>query len=613
MIPLAFRFIAQRTFLALLLALSIPPTRAEPSLALGYEPAYPAEFSHFKYVNPDAPKGGELLMSAFGSFDSLNPFLLKGLAAVGLGQLVFETLLEKSLDEPFSMYGLLAEDISLAADGLSVTFRLRPQARFSDGTPVRAADVKFSFDTLRSEKAHPMYRFYWADVDHAEVVDDQTVRFVFKRSNPELHLILGEMPVLSQKWVGDRSFDQLARVAPIGSGPYLVDAFDWGKQIRYRKNPDYWAKDLPVRRGMYNFDRISFKYYKDRTVSLEAFKAGEFEFFYENHSKRWARDHEGPRYSSGEIKKTTIPHHNNAGMQGVVFNTRRALFADRRVREALGLAMDFEWSNRNLFYDQYTRCNSYFSNSELAATGLPDAAQLKLLEPYRDQLPSEVFNKAYQPPTSPDAAALRANLLQAKRLLEQAGWRVRDVNGERVLVDAQGRPFEFEILLGQKGFERIMAPYVYNLSKLGIRASYRTIDAALYQRRADTFDFDAVIEVFGASQSPGNELFNAFHSSSADREGSNNAMGAKDPVVDALVEKIVYAKDRASLVDATRALDRVLLWNFYLVPNWYIASHRIAYWDKFAWPSTLPLYFEAESWVLKTWWMKKPLETPFAP
>lgn len=590
--------------LGLLFAVTATPVRAEPALALGYEPAYPAGYTHFKYVNPDAPKGGELLMSAFGSFDSLNPFLLKGLAAAGLGQLVFESLLEKSLDEPFSMYGLLAEDVTLAEDRLSVTFRLRPQARFSDGTPVRAADVKFSFDTLRSDKAHPMYRFYWADVDRAELVDDMTVRFVFKRANPELHLIIGEMPVLSEKWVNGRAFDQLARVAPVGSGPYLVDSFDWGKQIRYRKNPDYWAAGLPVRRGMYNFERISFKYYKDRTVSLEAFKAGEFEFFYENHSKRWARDHEGPRYDNGQIRKTTIAHHNNAGMQGVVFNTRRALFGDRRVREALGLAMDFEWSNRNLFYGQYTRCYSYFSNSELAATGLPDAAQRELLEPFRDQLPPEVFGKAYQPPSSPDAAALRANLIRAKGLLDEAGWHVKD----GVLVNDKGRPFEFEILLGQKGFERIMAPYVYNLRKLGIQASYRTIDAALYQRRVDIFDFDAVITVFGASQSPGNELFNMFHSSSAEREGSNNAMGAKDPAVDALVEKIVYAQDRRSLVDATRALDRVLLWNHYLVPNWYIASHRIAYWDKFAWPKTMPLYFEAESWVLKTWWMKNSRE-----
>lgn len=587
---------------ALILGLSatLVPAHAAPALALGYEPAYPADFSHFRYVNPDAPKGGELVMSAFGSFDSLNPFLLKGLSAAGLGQLVYESLLEKSLDEPFSMYGLLAEDVALAEDGLSVIFRLRPEARFSDGTPVRAQDVKFSFDALRSEKAHPMYRFYWADVEGAEVLDARTVRFVFKRANPELHLILGEMPVLSEKWVDGRAFDQLAREIPVGSGPYLVESFDWGKQVRYRRNPDYWAKDLPVRRGMFNFDRITFKYYKDRTVSLEAFKAGEFEFFYENHSKRWARDHEGPRYASGEIRKTAIPHHNNAGMQGVVFNARRVLFQDRRVREALGLAMDFEWSNRNLFYGQYTRCDSYFSNSELAARRLPEGEELALLEPFRGQLPSEVFTEVYQPPVADGAAGLRANLIRAKNLLEEAGWRVRD----GVLVNAQGQPFQFDILLGQKGFERIMAPYVYNLRKLGVQASYRTIDAALYQRRVDTFDFDAVIAVFGQSQSPGNELFNMFHSSSAEREGSNNAMGVKDPVVDALVEKIVYAKDRASLVVAARALDRVLLWNHYLVPNWYIGEHRIAYWDRFAMPAELPLYFEAESWVLKTWWRR---------
>ncbi|MGK0673641.1 MAG: extracellular solute-binding protein [Halothiobacillaceae bacterium] len=585
-------------FLVLLMAQA--PASAAPALALGYEPAYPVDFTHFRYVNPDAPKGGELRMSAFGSFDSLNPFLLKGLPAAGLGLLVFESLLEKSLDEPFSMYGLLAEDVRLAEDGLSVTFRLRPQARFSDGTPVTAQDVRFSFDTLRSTLAHPMYRFYWADVERVEVLDAHTVRFVFKRTNPELHLILGEMPVLSEKWVAGRPFDALARVAPVGSGPYLVESFDWGKQIRYRRNPDYWAKDLPVRRGMFNFDRIIFKYYKDRTVSLEAFKAGEFDFFYESHSKRWARDHEGPRYASGEIKKTTIPHHNNAGMQGIVFNTRRALFQDRRVREALGLAMDFEWSNRNLFYGQYTRCDSYFSNSELAARGLPQGDELALLAPYRDQLPPEVFTREFKPPVAGDAAKLRANLIRAKHLLEEAGWRVRD----GVLVNAEGKPFRFEILLGQKGFERIMAPYVYNLRKLGIQADYRTIDAALYQRRVDTFDFDAVIAVFGQSQSPGNELFNMFHSASRDREGSNNLMGVQDPVVDALVEKIVYAKDRKDLVTAAHALDRVLLWSHYLVPNWYIGEHRIAYWDRFGRPSVLPLYFEAEPWVLKTWWHK---------
>lgn len=574
--------------------------RAEPALALGYTPAYPPGFTHFNYVNPAAPKGGSLVMAAFGSFDSLNPFLLKGLPAVGLGSLVFETLLEKSWDEPFSMYGLLAEDVSLAQDGLSVSFRLRPQARFSDGSRVAAQDVVFSFDALRSAKAHPQYRVYWADVERAEVLDERTVRFVFKKPNPELHLILGEMPVLSKQWVNGRAFDELARVKPIGSGSYILEAYDWGKQVEYRRNPDYWAKDLPVRRGMYNFDQVSFKYYKDRTVSLEAFKAGEFDFFYENHSKRWARDHAGLNYANGKIIKTTIVHSNNAGMQGIVFNTRRALLQDRRVRHALGLAMDFEWSNRNLFYGQYTRCDSYFSNSELAAHGLPSAAELKLLEPFRDQLPPEVFTQVYRPPTAESSQALRANLIQAKNLLAEAGWTVQD----GVLKNKEGRAFAFEILLGQKGFERIMAPYVYNLRRLGIQASYRTIDAALYQRRVDTFDFDAVIEVFGASQSPGNELFNMFHSSSANQEGSGNAAGVSSPVVDALVEKIVYAQSREQLITATHALDRVLVWGYYLVPNWYIANHRIAYWDYFERPQTLPLYFEAEPWVLKTWWRK---------
>ncbi|MDD2893072.1 MAG: extracellular solute-binding protein [Halothiobacillaceae bacterium] len=583
--------------LTLLLAL---PLRAEPALALGYTPAYPPGFTHFNYVNPAAPKGGSLVMSAFGSFDSLNPFLLKGLPAAGLGSLVFETLLEKSWDEPFSMYGLLAEDVSLAQDGLSVSFRLRPQVRFSDGSHMTAQDVVFSFDALRSAKAHPQYRVYWADVERAEALDERTVRFVFKKPNPELHLILGEMPVLSKQWVNERAFDALARVKPIGSGPYIIEAYDWGKQVKYTRNPDYWAKDLPVRRGMYNFDSINFKYYKDRTVSLEAFKAGEFDFFYENHSKRWARDHGGLNYTNGKIIKTTIAHSNNAGMQGIVFNTRHPLLHDRRVRQALGLAMDFEWSNRNLFYGQYTRCDSYFSNSELAAHGLPSAAELELLEPFRDQLPPEVFSQVYRPPSAENSQALRANLIQAKNLLAEAGWTVQD----GVLKNKEGRAFTFEILLGQKGFERIMAPYVYNLRRLGIQAGYRTIDAALYQRRVDTFDFDAVIEVFGASQSPGNELFNMFHSSSANQEGSGNAAGVSSPVVDALVEEIVYAKNREQLITATHALDRVLLWGYYLVPNWYIANHRIAYWDYFERPETLPLYFEAEPWVLKTWWRR---------
>ncbi len=574
-----------------------PGARAEHAMALGYEPAYPAGFAHFDYVDPDAPKGGRLVMSAFGSFDSLNPFLLKGLSADGLGTLVFETLMVKSLDEPFSMYGLLAEDIELAGDGRSVTFTLRPEARFSDGSPVTAADVKASFDWLKSDKAHPQYGFYWKDVASAEVLGERRVRFHFARKNPELHMIIGEMPVFSREWVGDRPFDAVVTDPPIASGPYVVDDYRLGKSITYRRDPDYWAKDLNVRRGMFNFDEITYKYYRDRTVALEAFKAGEFDFFFENHSKRWARDHVGPAYDSGAIVKAELPHSNNAGMQGFVFNTRRPIFADRRVRRAITLAFDFHWANQNLFYGQYTRCDSWFSNSPLAARGEPEGRERELLEPFREQLPEAVFGPAWAPPETPDYRALRENLVQAQGLLKAAGWHLED--GVR---KKDGEPLRFRILLVSEGFERIMAPFVYNLSRLGIDASYRTVDLSIYQRQLNNHDFDMLVYSFGQSQSPGNELMNMFHSSSADRTGSRNLMGVADPVVDALVEEIVYAPEREHLVAAARALDRVLLEGHYVVPNWYIDKHRIAYRDRFGRPETLPLYYEPVSWMLSTWW-----------
>jgi len=393
---------------------------------MGYEPKYPADFSHFDYGSADAQKGGEIVLYGLGTFDSLNPYLLKGISAEGLGSLVFESLLEKSLDEPFSMYGLIAEDFYLAEDGLSATYHINPAARFSNGKPVTAEDVKFSFDTLMSEKAHPQYRFYYADVKQAVVVNDKTIRFDFKRVNPELHLIVGSIPVFSKAWLGGKDFDKVSEIKPISSGPYIVDSFSLGKQITLKRNPDYWAKDLSVRKGMYNFDEVVYKYYKDTTVALEAFKAGEFEFFFENHSKRWARDHVGPKYDSGEIKKTQLKHQNNAGMQGFVFNTRRDLFKDRRVRRALTLAMDFEWSNSHLFYNQYVRNESYFSNSELASSGLPKGDELKLLEPYRDKLPKEVFTEVWEAPTTKKPSSLRKNLRQAKKLLADAGWRIKD-------------------------------------------------------------------------------------------------------------------------------------------------------------------------------------------
>ncbi len=573
-------------------------TQAAPSQAMGYTPKYPDDFDHFDYVNPNAPRGGELVLSGFGSFDSFNPYILKGMAADGLGNLMFESLMVKSLDEPFSQYGLLAEDVELAEDRLSATFRLRAEARFNDGSPVTAEDVKFSFDTLKGEHGHPQYRFYWADIERAVVVDERTVRFEFARVNPEIHLIAGEIPVFSRAWVGDTPFDKLALTVPIASGPYLIDGYDLGKNITYRRNPDYWGEQLGVRRGMFNFEKVTYKYYRDFTVSLEAFKAGEFDFIHEYNSKKWARDYVGPKFADGRILKTELKHANNAGMQGFVFNLRRPMFQDKRVRRAISLALDFDWSNRKLFYGQYQRCDSYFSNSELAARGLPEGDELALLEPFRDRLPPEIFTYEWRPPATVAPSSLRANLRRAQALLREAGWVYRD----GALRDEKGEALRFEVILAQKGFERILAPFARNLEKLGIVVDYRTVDTALYKQRMDNFDFDMVVASFGQSQSPGNELMSVFHSSSAEQSGARNLFGLADPVVDALVEQVIYAEDRKALVTATRALDRVLLHGEYLVPHWFIGSHRIAYWDRFGMPDSLPLYYDVGDWVLSSWW-----------
>lgn len=590
-----------KILLGLALFLAAQFAAAASSIALGYTPKYPPGFAHFDYVNPDAPKGGSLTLSAMGNFDSLNPFLLKGIPATGISDLVFETLMEQSLDEPFSQYGLLAEDVRLAPDRLSVTYRLNPQARFSDGSAVTAEDVKFSFDTLKSPLAHPQYRFYWADIARAVAVDARTVRFEFARVNPELHLLTGQIPIFSHKWGAGKAFDKIVTDAPLGSGPYRVENYEVGKKIAFRRNPDYWAQGLNTRRGMFNYERVGIVYYKDSTVQLEAFKAGEFDFVAVSNSKQWARDYRGSKFNRGLIKKTELKHSNNAGMQGFIFNTRRAMFKDRRVRKAIALALDFEWSNQNLFYNQYQRCDSYFSNSELASSGIPQGEELKLLEPFRAQLPPEVFTRAWRPPSTRPPGSLRANLRQAKALLAEAGWNYRD----GALRNDRGEPFEFEMLLDQKGFERIVGPFARNLAKLGITLNYRTVDVALYQRRSDTFDFDMMVHAFGQSQSPGNEQTNMWHSSAADKEGSNNIIGIKSPVVDALVEKVVYAPDRKFLVTATHALDRVLLNGEYLVPNWYVPTHRVAYWDKFGFPARLPLYYQAAEWMLRFSWARQ--------
>lgn len=564
---------------------------------------YQQGFSRFDYTSPEAVKGGSLILHDLGGFDKMNPFTLKGSAPFGLDSFIFETLAVGSLDEPFAAYGLIAKDIALAADKKSVTFTIDENARFSDGTSVTAHDVKYSLDTLKSDKAHPFYQIYLQNITKAEILDNRKIRFLFDKPNRELHMIAAQLPVLNKTFYEQHGFDPSGETdtmtPPIGSGPYIIKEVNHGKSVIYERNPNYWAVEHPARRGMFNFDTITVKYFKDQIVSVEAFKAGEFDFMVVNIAKQWQRDLTGRRFESGELIKKRFPHKNNAGMQGFVFNTRRALFQNPQVRQALGLALDFEWTNTTLFFNQYTRSNSYFSNSDLAATGLPGPAERGLLTPFKEQLPPEVFTTPVTPPTTTPPGSLRTNLRLAKKLLSEQGWQVK--NG--VLTSDNGTPFTFEILLVSPSFERVMAPYVKNLAKLGIKADYRTIDPALYSDRVKNFDFDMVVNVYGQSQSPGNEQRDFWSSSSASRKGSRNLAGINSPVVDSLVESIVYADTQDDLTAACKALDRVLWYGYYVVPNWYLASHRLAYNAQFNMPKTLPLYFNPYQ-LLYSWWIE---------
>jgi microcin C transport system substrate-binding protein len=567
-------------------------------------PKYPAGFTHFAYVNPDAPKGGELYLAnpdRRTSFDKFNPFSLKGVAAAGISNLMFETLATGSSDEMASMYGLLADDMTLAPDRMSMTFHLNPKARFNNGDPVTAADVKYSFDTLVAKGA-PQFKSIFADVEQCVVLDGQTVRFDFKALNRELPLIVGGVPVFSRKWGANTSFDRIELEAPITTGPYLIDRYDVGRSISYKRDPNYWGMDVPSRKGMFNFNRIVYRFYKDDVARLEAFKAGEFDVNVEYSSKNWARSYVGPKFRDGTIIKRDFAHSNGAGMQGFVMNLRRPQFQDIHVRQALGLALDFEWMNRQLFYGQYKRIYSFFNNSELAATGLPSEDELKLLEPLRDKLDPAVFGPAPVPPSTNPPASLRENLLKAKALFAQAGWTYRD----GALRNGKGEPFSFEILDDQSALSRVISVYVRNLVKLGVQVNQRTADYALVQKRMEEFDYDMTSMRFPDTTSPGNEMFDMFGSKAADIKGSNNVWGLKDPAVDKLVQALVLAETRKELVAAARALDRVLLNKYIVVPHWYSSTHRIAYWNRFGMPQILPLYYTADSYVISNWWQRKP-------
>lgn len=566
-------------------------------------PKYPAGFTHFDYVNPDAPKGGELFLAnpdRRSSFDKFNPYSLKGVAAAGVSNLMFETLAVSSGDEVATMYGLLADDMVLAPDKLAMTFHINPKARFNNGDPVLAADVKYSFDTLMAKGA-PQFKSIFAEVKRCVVVDERTVKFEFKSLNHELPLIVGSVPVFSRKWAAGTEFDQIQLTPPIVSGPYLIDRYDTGRSISYKLNPDYWGANVPTRKGTFNFGRINYRFYKDDVAKLEAFKAGEFDLVVEYSAKNWARSYKGPKFTSGEIIKRELTHSNGAGMQGFVMNLRRPQFQDVRVRRALDLALDYEWMNRQLFFGSYKRIYSFFNNSPMAATGLPSADELKLLEPLRDKLDPVVFGPAPTPPNTDAPRSLRANLLEAVELFRQAGWTYRD----GALRNAKGEPFAFEIIDDQSALSRVISVYIRNLEKLGIQVTQRTADFALVQKRMDEFDFDMTSIRFPDVSSPGNEMFDMFGSKAADEKGSSNAWGLKDPAVDRLVEKLVAADSRQQLVAAARALDRVLLHKHIVVTHWYSSTHRVAYRDRFGIPATAPLYYQADPYVISTWWQEK--------
>ncbi len=565
------------------------------------KPKYPAKFSHFDYVNPDAPKGGTLRQAGFGSFDSLNPFINKGVAADGV-ELIYDTLTVNSLDEPFTVYGLIAEKIEKGPSNSWVRFHLRPEARFHDGEPVTADDVVFTFETLLSKGA-PHYRGYYADVERVVAESPQRVRFDFKHAgNRELPMILGQLPVLPKHWWEGRDFASGSLEPPLGSGPYKVERVQPGRSIRYERVEDYWARDLPVTRGFYNFDALVYDYYRDNTVALQAFKAGHFDYWLETSAKNWATAYDIDAVRDGRIIREEIVNHNPTGMQGFIFNIRKPLLQDIRVREALALLFDFEWTNRQLFNGAYTRTRSYFDNSELAASGLPDSKELKLLEPLRGQIPDAVFDTPFSLPQTEANGIIREQQRRAYQLLTEAGWKVED---DRML-DAEGKPVKLEFLLVQAEFERVLLPYKRNLADLGIELEIRRVDVSQYINRLRSRDYDMIVSGFGQSNSPGNEQREYWHSLSADNPGSRNFIGLKDPAIDSLVEQLIAADSREELITRTRALDRVLLWGHYVVPNWHIKTWRVAYWHHLAHPEVTP----KNDIGLMTWWHKPDAPAP---
>jgi microcin C transport system substrate-binding protein len=573
---------------------------AEPrhGLSVFGELKYPADFQHFDYVNPDAPKGGRMITFGTGganTFDNLNGFILKGDAAQGL-DFLFDSLMVRAQDEPDAVYGLIAKSADVAPDGMSVTFKLRPEAKFADGTPVTADDVVFSFKTLK-EKGHPAIAQPLHDVVSAEALDPQTVRYTFKGTlTRDLPIAVAQLPVLSKAYYTKQPFEETSLKPPLGSGPYRIKDFKPGTYITYTRRNDYWAKDLPVNRGRFNFDEIRYDYFRDRNIELEALKSGQVDYREEFSSVNWATGYDIPAVHDGRLIKALIPDNRPSGAQGFFINTRLDKFKDPRVRLALDLVFDFEWSNKKLFYGLYTRTTSYFENSDMKATGLPSPGELALLNPYKDKLPAEVFGEPYTPPVTDGSGNNRDNLKKARDLLIAAGWKP---GADHMLHNAKGEPLTIEFLDFESAFERITVPYTDNLKRIGVNASWRLVDPSQYEQRVKSFDFDVTTQRYALRLTPGIEMRSYWGSNAAKTNGSFNLAGIADPVVDALIDKVVAAKSRTELTTATHAIDRVLRAGHYWVPHWYKASHSVAYWNKYSHPKVQPKYDEG---VLDTWW-----------
>ena len=546
---------------------------------------YPKGFKHFDYVNPDAPKGGKLRLATTGSYDSLNPFILKGVSAPSIG-LVYDSLMSSSSDEVSSSYAHIAESIEVPDDFSWVIYTLDARAKWHDGTPISVDDVIFSFDTIKA-KGHPFYRNYFKSIAKAEKAGARQVKFSFSGDlNRELPHITSQLPIISRAYYSKHDFEKTTLEPPLGSGPYRIKKLDPPRSITYERVENYWGKDLAVQKGQYNFDIIRIDSYRDQTVELEAFKSGDFDFRQESTAKVWATGYKSKALTKGWYNKIEVKNENPTGMQAFVFNSRRPQFSDPRVRRALGYAFDFEWTNKNLFYGQYTRTKSYFPNTELASSGLPGKDELKYLNPLRGEIPDEVFTTEFTVPVNDKKGALRQNLRTAKNMLADAGWTIK--GGKLTNVD--GKIFEMEILLIQPSFERIVQPMVKNLKRLGVQTTIRVVDTAQYQNRLNDFDFDCFVYTFVRTLSPGNEQRDSWGSYNAEAKGSRNYIGVNDPAVDTLIEQIISVPNRAELVAATRALDRVLLWGHYVVPQWHSQTYRLAFWDRFGRPKTAPKY-----------------------